>query len=222
MLQIAIVEDQPKLLRTLKQALSLFEELEVIWTAKNGKEAVDKLLQLPEKPSAILMDIEMPKMNGIEATAICKQYFPEIPIVMLTVFDDDKNIFDAILAGASGYLLKGESPQKILQSLEDAIEGRLPMSPLVAIKAISFIRQELPKQNKSTITPASYNLSERELEILSYLAEGKTYPQIANQLFISKATVRNHVHKIYTKLRVKSKSEVIQMANKHQWFKNLS
>jgi DNA-binding NarL/FixJ family response regulator len=218
MIKLAIVEDQPQLLRTLKAVLSLFDVVEIIWTARNGQKAVDELITQPIKPDAILMDIEMPVMNGIDAVKQCKSYYPNLPIVMLTVFEDDQNIFDAILAGASGYMLKGEKPIKILQAIEDAIEGRMPMSPKVAMKALNFMRQELPKQKETTASFEDFALTKREIEILEYLSSGRTYPQIAEKLFISRDTVRNHVSKIYKKLMVKSKAEVIQMASKNKWF----
>lgn len=217
-MKIAIVEDQTQLLKTLKEALTIVPFVEIIWTARNGKVAIEKLTTQPEKPQVILMDIEMPVLNGIEATKQAKQYFPEIPIVIFTVFDDDKNVFDAILAGASGYLLKGEKPMRIIQGLRDAIENRMPMSPKIAMKAISFLREKIVIQPESSILPEDFKLTKRELEILEQISKGKTYPEVAENLFISKDTVRNHVTKIYKKMRVKSKAEVIQMASKHKWF----
>lgn len=216
MIKIAIVEDKPQLLRTLKEALSMFEEVEVLFTARHGKEAIDKLVTLPTKPEVILMDIEMDVMDGIATTRQAKQYFPKVHIIMLTVFDQEDKIFDAILAGASGYMLKGEKPSRIVQAIEDAKEGRLPMSPLVARKTLALLKNQ-PKQ-PDLLALNDFELTAREVEILEFVAKGKTHTYIAEQLFISPKTVRNHIHNIYKKLQVNSKGEAINLALKNKWF----
>jgi DNA-binding NarL/FixJ family response regulator len=171
---------------------------------------------LPEKPEVIVMDIEMPKMDGIQATKEIKTLFPDISILMLTVFDDEDRIFDAILTGASGYMLKDEKPHKIINAIEDVREGRMPMSPLVATKALRYMRQK-PKE-KETTKLETFELTNREIKILEHLSEGKNYQFIAEQLFISPRTVRNHISNIYRKIQVGSKGEVISMAIKNKWF----
>jgi DNA-binding NarL/FixJ family response regulator len=216
MIKIAIIDDKPQIIRNLKEAFELFDEVEVIFTARNGEEAVQKVTTMPEKPEVIVMDIEMPKKDGIQATKEIKILFPNIFILMLTVFDDEDRIFDAILAGASGYMLKDEKPHRIINAIEDVREGRMPMSPLVATKALRYIRQK-PKE-KVTTKLETFELTNREIEILEHLSEGKNYQFIAEQLFISPRTVRNHISNIYRKLQVGSKGEVISMAMKNKWF----
>lgn len=214
-IRIAIAEDQPKLLKTLREALQFFEEVEVAFEAINGKELLQKLMQSVRLPEVILMDIEMPIINGIEATQQVKANYPDINILMLTVFDDAEQIFQAILAGASGYLLKGERVTKIVQAIQDVQEGRLPMSPDIAGKALQLMRS-IPASEK---TPQDFGLTKREVEILEYIAQAWSYQKIADKLFISPSTVRNHIHKIYSKIHVSSKAEAVQLVMKHQWFK---
>lgn len=142
MIHVAIVDDKPELLKTFSEALSFFDEVKVLFTARHGKEAIDKVNAATLKPDVILMDIEMDVMDGIMATTIIKQEHPSLKIIMLTVLDNEAKIFEAIVAGASGYLLKDERPTKLLQAIEDAHEGRMPMSPLVASKALLLLKRE--------------------------------------------------------------------------------
>ena len=155
----------------------------------------------------------MPVMDGIEATKRIHHLFPSVKIVMLTIFDDAEKIFDAILAGATGYLLKDEKPNKILAAIEEALEGGAPMSASIALKSLALIRG---KSAESTKESKEFNLSKRELEILELLATGENYHQIADKLFISPKTVRKHIENIYTKLQVHNKIEAIQIATKHK------
>lgn len=216
MIKIAIIDDKPQIIRNLKEAFNLFDEVTVLFTARNGEEAIEKVVTYPEKPEVIVMDIEMPKKNGIEATQEIKKLFPNIAILMLTVFDDEDQVFDAILAGASGYMLKDEKPHKIINAIEDVSEGRMPMSPLVAMKALKYMRKK--SQVAPTKSLETFELTKREIEILEYLSDGNNYQYIAEKLFISPRTVRNHIANIYKKLQVNSKGEVIKMAMKNKWF----
>ncbi|MEO1438619.1 MAG: response regulator transcription factor [Bacteroidota bacterium] len=217
MINIAIVDDKYPLIQSLLEVLHYFEEVEVVFTASNGQDCLDKLANLLTKPDLILMDIEMDVMNGIEATAKVNAIYPDIKIVMLSAFDDDDKIFHAILAGASGYLLKGEKPSRIISSIEEAMEGRLPMSPLIANKTLQLMRTA-PAPTMSS--PQDYQLTKRETEVLEQIANGLNYNQIADKLFVSPKTVRNHIEKIYKKLEVHSKVEAVQIAMKNHWFKN--
>ncbi|MEM6723429.1 MAG: response regulator transcription factor [Bacteroidota bacterium] len=216
MIKIAIVDDKYPLIQSLLEVLHYFEEVEVVFTASNGKDCLDKLANKPKQPDLILMDIEMDVMNGIEATTKVKIAYPDIKIVMLSAFDDDDKIFHAILAGASGYLLKGEKPSRIISSIEEAMEGRLPMSPLIANKTLQLMRTASPPTMSS---PQDYQLTKREIEVLEQISIGLNYNQIADKLFVSPKTVRNHIEKIYKKLEVHSKVEAVQIAMKNHWFK---
>lgn len=208
-IKVAIVEDNPNLARSVRENISSFEEVEVLFVAENGKDLLQKITT--NIPDIILMDINMPGMDGIEATKAVKHHFPNVKIIMLTVFDEEEKIFQSILAGATGYLLKDEKPTKIISALEEAMEGGAPMSPVIASKSLQMIRgkkAEAPENN--------FNLTKRELEILELIAAGDNYQKIADKLFISPRTVRKHIENIYTKLQVHNKVEAIQMATKNK------
>ncbi len=212
-IRIGLAEDVAHLQKAIGEVLANFENAELVFTASNGKEMVEGLDTA--SVDLILMDINMPVMNGIEATAIIRKKFPEIKIVMLTVFDDGDHIFNSILAGANGYLLKDSKPARLIAAIEDAMEGGAPMSPDIATKALQLIRgnrtEPLPEAN-------DFGLTKRELEILEQLATGETYQEIADRLFISSKTVRKHIENIYGKLQAHNKVEAISIAKKHKLF----
>lgn len=221
-IRIAIIDDNINLLRSISQNLSNFEEVTLVYKAMNGCDAVS--LAGTEQPEVILMDIEMPEMDGIEATRLIKAKFPNIKIIMVTVFDRDDKIFEAIKAGASGYLMKDEKPSRIVAAIEEAVEGGAPMSPTIALKTLQMLRQQVVVGEKniqnldSVSSPESFNLSKREFEILEKIGEGITYQQIGDKLFISAKTVRKHIEHIYEKLQVHTKLEAIKIGRKNNWF----
>ncbi|GAB3703467.1 two-component system response regulator DegU [Spirosoma flavus] len=225
--RIALVEDNPVLLQTLSRNLSLFNEVQVIFTASNGQEAV-RLVSL-HQPQVVLMDIDMPLMNGIEATRQIREQYPDVRVLMLTVFDYDDKIFAAIRAGASGYLLKEERADQIVNAVEAVVGGGAPMSPLIAYKTLALLRQQstataptassLNVATKPAPTPAQFELTIREVEILELLTNGLSPTEIGNKLFISLSTVRKHIENIYDKLYVHTKLEAIRIAEQHKWFK---
>lgn len=210
MITVAIAEDIPKLAEIMKQKLELAPEFKVQHIASNGKELI-KGLFLNHNVDVVLMDINMPEMNGIEATEFITERWPGIKIIMSTVFDDEQNIFDAIMVGATGYLLKDEPPALIHKAIYEAIEGGAPMSPLIARKAMKLIRSGGPIKKELELEA---QLTEREGEILEHLSKGLSYDQIAGNLFISYGTVRKHVENVYRKLKVHSKIEAIERARK--------
>ncbi|MDJ1469037.1 response regulator transcription factor [Cytophagaceae bacterium DM2B3-1] len=219
---IAIVDDNRYLIRSISQNLACFEEIEILFTAYEGGEVLEKLKNIAELPQVILMDIEMEPMDGITATALIRKYFPDIKIIILSVFTDDDKIFEAIRAGASGYLLKDEKSARIVDAIEQVVEGGAPMSPSIAQKTLQWLRNAPPPASTAaTLTPQSFDLTKRELEILEHIAIGLTYQQIGDKLFISSKTVRKHTENIYQKLHVHSKVEAIQLANKHNWLGNI-
>jgi DNA-binding NarL/FixJ family response regulator len=156
------------------------------------------------------MDIEMPKMNGIEATEIIKNKYPQIKIIMLTVFDNDENIFNAIKAGADGYLLKEVNPKDLHQGILDTIDGGATMTPSIAMKTLKLFRN--PTTFENITSDEEYNLTPREIEVLEQLSKGLKYNAIAENLFLSTGTIRKHVENIYAKLQVHNKLEAIQKA----------
>jgi DNA-binding NarL/FixJ family response regulator len=218
MIKIGIVDDNPALLRNVANNMAIFDEIEISFKVLNGQDAFDAIKEI--QPDVILMEIEMPKMDGIETTRWINNIYPHIKIIMLTVVDREDKIFDAIKAGASGYMLKDEKPTKIMQAIEDTMEGRSPMSPVVARKALELLRnQGFEAKEEKLLQPSSFDLSTREIEILEKIAEGKNYNQIAEVLFISPKTARKHIENIYQKLHVHSKLEAVKMAQKNKWVK---
>jgi DNA-binding NarL/FixJ family response regulator len=161
-------------------------------------------------PDVVLMDIEMPGINGIEATRQIHELFPEIKILIQTVFNDSDKIFNAICAGASGYMLKNDPPVRQLEAIQEAANGGAPLSPSIAKKVFQFFTNK----NIILVQPENtdYNLSTREQEIMKMMMQGHNFRAIGEQLFISYETVRTHVKKIYKKLHVASKSEAIMKA----------
>lgn len=212
---IAIVDDNPELLAQVAQNLSAFAEVKLLFTAGNGVAALQQLEDCDRLPQVLLMDIEMPVMDGIEATRVITTE-TEIKVLMLTVFDADEKIFEAIKAGAAGYLLKDSKPHKIITAIEDVVNGGAAMSPQIASKALQLLRTVGNAQTHPT--PNDYKLSARETELLQRLVEGGTYQQIADAMFISHGTVRKHVENIYNKLHIHSKVEAVNTANKYNWF----
>lgn len=220
---LAIVDDNEGLLQTLARNLGAFSEINLLFTAINGQQALDMALQTP--PEVVLMDIDMPVLDGIRAAALLKARLPNIKILMLTIFDRDDKLFEAIKAGASGYLLKDELPARIVSAIEEVVDGGAPMSPGIASRALAMLRnQPLPSTGKERkpASPDSYLLTGREVDILEQLSQGLSTPQIADKLFVSDRTVRKHVENIYAKLHVHSKFEAIQLVTKHQWFSKLA
>ncbi len=212
---VGIVDDNVALCAQIKENLLLTGNIDVLFTAIHGNDAMNQLLKLPQLPQVILMDIEMPVMNGIEATAIITKE-TGIKILILTAFDTDEKVFEAIKAGASGYLLKDSKPHRIITAIEDVLQGGAPMSPQIATKTLELLRLKTTSDNKEK-KPEDYNLSERETEILKHLAKGLSYQQIANTLFISHGTVRKHVENIYSKLHINNKAQAVSMAHQKKW-----
>lgn len=216
-IKIAIVDDIPVNRKTINEKLSSFPEIKIVYEAENGLEFIENLNknhQLIEL-DIVLMDLEMPKMNGIDAINKAKNISPNIKFIILTVFVDNDKIFEAIKAGAHGYLLKEDNAVNIVDAIKNVhIHNGIPMSPSIARKAMQLMLQnnlaELPKTEES-------GLSARENEVLKGLVAGKNYKKIGEDLFISPLTVRKHVANIYEKLHVHNKAQIINMAYEKKW-----
>lgn len=209
MTKIVIVDDNIFLQKAIAEKLSFFEDLNCKFTASNGLDLLEKL-EANHNIDLILMDIEMPKMNGIEATEIIKTKYPHIKIIMLTIFDNDENIFKSIKAGADGYLLKEVSPNDLNQGIIETLNGGAIMTPSIALKTLKLFRNPIEIETKANCE--EIKLTTREIEVLEQLSKGLKYNNIADNLILSLGTVRKHVENIYTKLQVHNKLEAIQKA----------
>lgn len=207
--QIHLAEDLPRLAEMLKENLNLSPEFKCVGHARDGAELLEQLRAAPNLPHLVLMDIKMPRLNGIEATARLKQMHPQLKVIMTTVFDDDQHIFDAILAGADGYLLKDAPPEELHRGIREVMNGGAPLSPAIARKALAIMRR-MPGENP--VKPADHDLSAREIEILEQLSKGLRYRQVAENLYISEGTVRKHIENIYRKLQVHNKLSAVDKA----------
>lgn len=214
MIKAAVAEDNDFLAESIKEKLALFEdEVKYKFRGRNGSHLLN-LLEEDANLDLILMDIEMPEMNGIQTTEIVKAKYPHIKIIMLTVFDDEENIFNAIRAGADGYLLKDESPKVVFDGIKEMMNGGAPMSPAIAAKTLKLLRN--PLSEASTVSAEDYELTKREVEVLEQLCTGLDYKSIGENLHISTGTVRKHIENIYSKLQVNNKVEAINKANKER------
>ncbi len=209
MIKLGIIDDNTFLLKAVKEKLSFFDDFSIKFTAVNGVDLLAKLEQ-SHNVDLLLMDIEMPGMNGIEATEIVKQKYPQIKVIMLTVLDNDENIFKSIKAGADGYLLKEVNPKDLRQGILDTMGGGATMTPSIALKTLRLFRN--PIDFDTVPDPEAVKLTTREIEVLEQLSKGLKYNLIADNLFLSVGTVRKHIENIYTKLQVHNKLEAIQKA----------
>lgn len=209
MTKIVIVDDNVFLQKAILEKLSFFDNLMCKFTAHNGLDLLQKL-ETNHNINLILMDIEMPKMNGIEATEIIKTKYPHIKIIMLTIFDNDENIFKSIKAGADGYLLKEVSPNDLHQGIIETLNGGAIMTPSIALKTLKLFRNPLTLETKTDCE--EIKLTTREIEVLEQLSRGLKYNNIADNLILSLGTVRKHVENIYTKLQVHNKLEAVEKA----------
>ena len=212
-IKLAIVDDNSFLIKAIREKLSFFEDIVIKFSALNGAELLTKLDE-NHNLDVLLMDIEMPVLNGIEATAIVKQKYPHIKVIMLTAFDNDENIFNAIKAGADGYLLKEVNPTDLHQGIIETLNGGAAMNPSIALKTLKLLRNPIDFDAKTE--EEEIKLSTREIEVLEQLSKGLNYNQIADNLILSPSTVRKHIENIYTKLQVHNKLEAIQKAKSNK------
>lgn len=211
-IKLAIVDDNTFLARAIHEKLSDFKDIDTKYMVYNGSELLAKL-EKSHNLDLVLMDIEMPVLDGIETVRIVKQKYPHVKVLMLTVFDNDENIFNAIQAGADGYLLKEIDADKLYAAVKETLGGGAAMSPSIAMKTLRLLRYP-EKQQTFSVKDDMVELSEREQEVLEQLAEGLSYTIIANNLFLSPSTVRKHIENIYKKLQVHNKLEAVQKARR--------
>lgn len=210
-IHIAIAEDNSFVRKATLQRLEPHPQIVVKYLANNGEELLQQL-QRDARIDLVLMDLQMPVMNGIETTSQVKKLYPQIKVLVLTMFDDDEHLFNAIMAGASGYILKEDNSNQLFQSIMDTVTGGAAMSAGIALKTLNLIRNPL----QPDIEMNDYGLSKREIELLTQLKNGLTYEQIAANLFISYHTVRKHIENIYRKLHVNNKVDALHKASQNR------
>jgi len=204
-IKVAIFEDNKSLRTGLYQLVDGSNGFECVGAYPDCSNILQNLDAT--KPDVLLMDIGMPGISGIEAVQIVKCKYPEVKILMQTIFEDTEKIFQSVCAGASGYILKNTSPARILEAIRETFEGGAPMSPSIAAKVLKIVQD-----SSSSVQVYSFQLSEREKEVLACLVKGMSYKLIADNCFISIDTVRGHIRNIYEKLHVNSKSEAVVKA----------
>lgn len=199
---MSVVEDMDEVRQKIKRIIDESEEFICLSTYSNAEKALEELPRL--SPDIVLMDINLPGMSGIECIKEVKKKCPQIQFMMFTIYENSEQVYEALAAGANGYLLKQTPPEEILRALKELYEGGAPMSTHIARKVVSFFQ----KENKNN-PEHSADLSKREKQVLELLSKGFLYKEISDQLFISTGTVRQHIHKIYEKLHVQNRTEAI-------------
>ncbi len=207
-ISVLLYEDNNNLCESLCSLLSLTDEFTVVGAFANCMKAEEQVPEL--QPDIILMDIDMPGMTGIEALRKIRTFNAGVQIIMLTIFDDNNYVFDALRAGANGYLLKKNLSDKLIVSMKEVLQGGAPMSPAIARMIITQMQQA------QAIQPDEYGLTNREKDILSSLSKGNSHKMIAAESGISIETVRSHLKKIYDKLHVHSQTEAVSKAFKER------
>ena len=206
MLSIAIVEDNIYALQALKEKLLVYSDIILKQESFNGQEIISWLSKDPDV-DLVLMDIDMPEMDGITATGIIKDRFPHIKVVIVTIYDNDESIFNAINAGADSYILKETKAEKIYETIIDTLNGGAVMSPSIAVKALQALKRST--QLQPVQADKNPELSVREIEVLECLSAGLSNKRIADKLFISTFTVKRHIENIYRKLQAKNRVELV-------------
>jgi DNA-binding NarL/FixJ family response regulator len=199
--RVVVVEDQEDLRIAFKAVIDNSQQFLVVATYDNCTDAISKIKK--DKPDVVLMDIELPGLNGIQGTSIIKEKYPNCEVIMLTVYEDSDQVFKALKAGASGYIAKSAGYLEMITALEDIVKGGAPMSSRIARMVTDFFHIN-----------SNSPLSNRETQVLKLLAEGKTFTQISDELFIARETVKSHIRNIYAKLRVSRKSEALSEASR--------
>jgi DNA-binding NarL/FixJ family response regulator len=219
-IRIALVDDNQINRNSFVQKIGQFQNIDLVIAACSGHEFLESIKGLPLNllPSVVFMDIEMPGLNGIETIRLAKPINDAMHFIVLTIFEDEENIFEAIQAGASGYLLKHESHHTLYESILEVLEfGGAPMSPAIARKTLKLLGQQKNNEQVFHTELIDSLLSEREREVLMHMVNGYDAKRIGELTNISTLTVRKHISNIYNKLHVNSKAQVISMAHKNHW-----
>lgn len=211
-ISVAVVDDSSLMAEAIEDKLSLFSDLHLVGVFQNGHRFLEFAAE-KKQLDLVLMDIEMPEINGIEVTRLLKSKHPQIKVIMLTVVDSDTDIFHAIQAGADGYLLKDVTPRDLYEGIIETLEGGAAMTPSIARKSLQLLRNSdslIHREDSDAV-----RLTTRESDVLLQLSKGLDYKAIAENLFISPPTVRKHIENIYKKLQVHSKLEAVELAKRN-------
>jgi len=208
--RIFIVEDQPQLLKNLVKVLGTFPELEVVGTSQDGESGVEEIVRL--RPQLVLLDLELPGINGIQVTQKVKRRAPEVEILILTSFDDEQKVYEAIQAGASGYLVKRVGPEKIRSGIKEVMEGGTVLEPIIARRFWNYFQsvQARPAPDKKPENP--WNLTPVEFDVLRFVAKGLSNAEVGQVMTLERRTVRTHLSHIYRKMGVNSHVEAVVLA----------
>ncbi len=206
-IRVCIFEDNPGMNRALSQLVENDPGLELAGSYDDARDALRHVTTC--NPDVVLMDIDMPEVNGIEAVKTLRKHFPKLRILMQTVFEDDDKVFESLVSGASGYILKNMPADLMVESIHEANNGGAPMSPSIASRVLHLFQHYARKPEAGG---EDYNLSKRELDVLRCMVDGKPYKVICDELSISYSTVRSHVQRIYEKLHVSSNTEAVSKA----------
>jgi len=213
-IEVAVIEDHRIFRKRLSELFSFYEEISLSFAVENAEKCIKYLEKADVKPDVLLMDIELPGLSGIEATFQIKQKYPDVDIIMFTVFEDDDRIFESIQVGATGYLLKDEPIENVIQSIKDVKKGGAPISPTIARKMMSLITSMEKGDALSEGDPNAvpFDLTPAEIRILEQVVEGKTNKEIADKVFLSPWTVKTHIKNIYKKMQVNSRAAAVRLA----------
>jgi DNA-binding NarL/FixJ family response regulator len=207
--RIVIVEDQPTLLKNLVKAFALFSELELVGTSQDGELAVELISRV--KPHLVLLDLELPGIDGIEVTRRLKRRVPEVDVLILTSFDDEKKVYEAIQAGAAGYLVKRVGPEKIRSAIREVLEGGTVLEPIIARRFWNYFRSVAAKPHAEN---NPWKLTSAEFDVLRYVTKGLSNAEVGSAMTIERRTVRTHLSHIYRKMGVNSHVEAVVLALK--------
>ena len=213
LLKVSIVEDHDIFRKRLVELLQFYPELKVVLVAESAESFLEKMSRNDSEmqPDVVLMDIELPGISGIEATFQVKQNFPDLEVIMFTVFEDDERIFESINVGASGYLLKDTGIEEVVNSIKEIHKGGSPISPSIAKRVLDMVKNPEAYQ-KAPEKEVPFDLSPAELKILQHVVDGKTNKQIAGDVFLSPWTVKTHIKNIYKKMHVSSRAAAVKLA----------
>lgn len=213
MIKVMIVDDQTLMRDGLKVILELEEDIEVVAVAENGKEALDLMMEV--MPNIILMDIRMPVLNGVEATKLIKDKYKNVAIIILTTFDTDDLIIDALASGADGYMLKDIEGNSLVESIRSAYSGDTILPAKIAAKLVTrVVKGSLTEQEKVKETLEEFQMTEREKEICDLIVKGLTNKQICEKLYLTTGTVKNYITGIYNKLGVNNRTSAVLFLKK--------